>query len=365
VNRCRRDRCLCWLVLGGLLSACLVPRLAMAGEPTAAIMDAARKVVKLYGAGGGRSLEAYQTGMLVSTEGHVLTVLSSVLDSDGIDCVLDDGRRYPAVLIAADMLRELALLRIEATELPAFSLDSPADSGLPSARVGTRVLALSNLFGVAVGDERVSVQQGVIAARIPLEARRGSHEVAYRGDVYVLDCTTNNPGSPGGALVDWQGRLLGMLGKELRTSQTGVWLNYALPVETLAAGYRGLLAGETEAERTATAAEDVDVDLAGLGIVFVPDLLERTPPFVEAIVPDSPAARAGLAADDLVVAVGGRAVSSQRAMRQAIGMLVAGDAVNLTVIHAGELLECPLGPLPEQAPRLVPKNETEAEKEQR
>jgi len=80
----------CWIALG--------MGEAHATSPEETIAGAARKVVKLYGAGGVRGLEAYQTGILISAEGHVVTVMSTVLDADEIDCVLDDGRRYKATL---------------------------------------------------------------------------------------------------------------------------------------------------------------------------------------------------------------------------------------------------------------------------
>ena len=62
---------------------------------------------------------------------------------------------------------------------------------------------------------------------VPLAARRGAYEAPYAGDVYLLDFTVNNPGSAGGLLVDVKGQPLGMLGKELRSSAAGIWLNYA------------------------------------------------------------------------------------------------------------------------------------------
>ena len=92
------------------------------------------------------------------------------------------------------------------------------------------MLAFSNLFGIATGDEPVSMLHGVVSAVAPLDARRGAFATNFRGDVYVVDAAANNPGAAGGALTDSQGRLLGMLGKELRSSLTGTWLNYALPV---------------------------------------------------------------------------------------------------------------------------------------
>lgn len=312
------------------------------GGPQETIAAAARKVVKIHGAGGVRGLEAYQTGILVSPQGHVLTVMSTVLDADEIDCVLDDGRRYRGGLVGVDPARELALLQIDGEELPAFSLDTAEP-----AAVGTRVLALSNLFGVAIGDERVSAQHGVVAALVPLDARRGAYEVPYRGNVLLLDCTTSNPGSPGGALVDFSGRLVGMLGKELRAAETGVWLNYAVPTPDLAASYAAIRSGAAAMAAPASPEPATGFDPIALGLVLVPDLLDRTPPFIETIVPDSPAARAGLQPDDLVIAVGGLTVGSRAAVQRAILAIAAGDPVRLAVVRSGMIVECDLGPRPE------------------
>lgn len=316
---------------------------AAAASPQETIAAAARKVVKIHGAGGIRGLEAYQTGFVVSPAGHVVTVTSTVLDADEVTCVLDDGRRYRATMVGVDPLRELAVLSIDAEELASFTL--VAGEPVP---VGTRIFALSNLFGVAVGDERVSAQHGVVAARVPLEARRGSYEVPYRGDVYILDCTTNNPGAPGGAVVDWRGRLIGMLGKELRGSTSGTWLNYALPSQAIAEGYAAIISGADSSASAVTTGEfaGTGFDPAMLGVVLVPDLLDRTPPFIETVAADSPAARAGLRPDDLVVAVAGRAVASRAAVQRALATLAAGDAVRLSVVRDGALVECDLGPRP-------------------
>ena len=300
---------------------------AAAASPQETIAGAARKVVKIHGAGGVRGLEAYQTGMLVSPAGHIVTVMSTVLDADELTCVLDDGRRYRATLVGVDPLRELAVLSIDAEELPAFTL--AAGEPVPP---GTRIFALSNRFGVAVGDERVSAQHGVVSALVPLEARRGSYEVPYRGDVYILDCTTNNPGAPGGAVVDWHGRLIGMLGKELRASASGIWLNYAIPARSLADGYAAIISGTASSSGVpAGEAAGTSFDPATLGLVLVPD---------------PPAARAGLRPDDLVIAVAGRTVASRAAVQQALASLAAGDAVRLSVVRGGAIVECDLGPRP-------------------
>lgn len=339
----RRGRC-------GTALLCLAaavgagPAVAAGDTPQQVIAAAARKVVKIYGAGGLRGLEGYQSGILLSPDGRIATAASTVLDSDGIDCVLDDGRRYPARLVGVDARRELALLAIEAVDLPAFTVEEGE-----RAPPGTRVVALSNLFGVAVGDERVSAQRGVVSAVAPLEARRGAAEAPYRGDVYVLDCTTNNPGSPGGALVDSRGRLLGMLGKELRSTATGVWLNYALPADELVRGCADIAAGTAAPPASAEARP---LDPRRMGIVLVPDLLDRTPPYVEWVAAGTEAARSGLRPDDLVIAVNGRSVASRAAVEQVLGGLAVGDPVRLTVVRAGTIVECGVGPRPrDEEPR--------------
>lgn len=324
-------------ILACLLAGSWAVLAAGAGTPQETIRSAARKVVKVYGAGGLRGLEAYQSGILVSPDGTILTVMSTVLDTDEIDCVLDDGSRHRATLKGVDPRRELAVLSIDGADLPAFALE-PREP----APAGTRVIALSNLFGVAVGDERVSAQRGVVSALVPLEARRGAAEAPFTGGVYVLDCTTNNPGAPGGAVVDSQGRLVGMLGKELRATASGIWLNYALPAAELDRGVRDIMAGTTDP----VAAEAVRFDPRLCGFVLVPDLLDATPPFVEAVLDGSAAATAGLQPDDLVIAVAGRAVASRAAVERELGRLAAGDPVRLAVIRGGRIVECDLGPRP-------------------
>ena len=342
----------------------------------AVIELAARTVVKIYGAGGFRGLESYQTGFLVSPSGHVMTAMSTVLDSDEIDCVLDDGRRYQASLVGIDPRREMALLKLDAEGLPFAPLNgAPLEQGaagavLPSeaegpvaavppaaatpvalAAPGTRTYALSNLFGVAVGDERVSVQQGVISAVVPLAARRGAYEAPYSGNVYLLDFTVNNPGAAGGLLVDVLGQPVGMLGKELRSTSAGIWLNYAIPLPEVAASFQDLLSGRTaEAEAMV---EPIPFDTRLLGFLLVPDILEKTPPFVEAVIEGTPAASGGLRADDLLVAVGSRSVTSCAAVAEELARMEEGAMVRMSVIREGAIVDILLGPRPAGAAPVV------------
>ena len=310
-----------------------------------AIRQVQPKVVKIYGAGGFQGLESYQSGMLISAEGHILTVWSYVLDTDEIHVTLDDGRRFKAEILGADPRLDLAILKIDAVELPHFLLAAAV-----TVEPGTRVLAFSNLFGVATGDEPASVLHGHVAVRSQLQARRGVFDTAFKGPVYVVDAMTNNPGAAGGALTDYQGRLIGMLGKELRNSLSNTWLNYAIPVDQMTSTVDEIRLGKfvrrPAEEMNQKPEKPLSLDL--LGIVMVPDVLERTPPYIDAVRPGSPAAEADLRPDDLVLFVNSRLVQSCKALFGELTYVDRIDKVKMTVMRGQDLVEVTLAAPTEQ-----------------
>ncbi len=305
------------------------------------------KVVKIYGVGGARGLEAYQSGMLISAKGHVLTVWSYVLDADEVTIVLDDGRHYVAQVVASDPMTEVALLKFDPgkDEVPHFELSMAA-----KAQPGARVLAFSNLFGIAVGEDPVSVLHGVVSAVAPLDARRGAFSTNYRGEVYVVDAAANNPGAAGGALTDSQGRLLGMLGKELRSNVSGTWLNYALPVAAFATTVDDMLAGRfTPAEMKDADKPANPLAFADLGIVLVPDVVNRTPPYIDRINPKTPAAAVGLRPDDLVVMIDTQVANSCREATRLIERIEHDASVRLGILRGEQFMEFTLTAKPDAA----------------
>ncbi len=296
------------------------------------------KIVKIYGAGGVAGLEPYQSGFLISAEGHVLTVWSYVLDTDYLTVTLNDGRKFEGKLVGANPRLELAVIKIDAGKQPLAHFNLAASA---AADTGTRVLAFSNLFGVAVGEEAASVQHGIIAARSRLDARRGTFETPYHGPVYVIDAITNNPGAAGGALTNLRGELLGMLGKELRNALNNTWLNYAVPSDQMMSAVDEIISGKPRPPDQPGKSESRDggVDLAQYGIALVPDVLERTPPFVDEVRPGSPAAVAGVKTDDLVLFVGEHLVQSCKVLRDELARLTPGDDVKLVLMRSQDLLE--------------------------
>ena len=297
------------------------------------------KVVKLFGAGGAKGLESYQSGVLVGSDGYILTSWSTVLDVTSVRVVAYDGRRLNATVVGVDPPNEMALLKVDDAGLSGFELDTSI-----ATRPGQRVFGVSNLFGIATGNEYCSVQKGVVMAIAPLTQRRGKTKSLYQGKVYVLDVMTNNPGAAGGALIDIQGRLIGILGKEIRDEQAGIWLNYALPLDVVQASMDRILKGNTSADLESIKTVDKPHRLADLGLTLIPDVLAKTPAFVDQIRKGSIADRSGIQTNDLILLANEQRIDSRKSFERVLSTLNRADSFELLVQRGQELIRIQVRP---------------------
>lgn len=334
-----------------LLVVLCICHLAQADDTFAGIArEVNQKMVKIYGAGGYRGVNAYCTGVLISPDGFILTVYSPTLDTQNLRVHLYDGTRHAAELVAAEPQLDVALLRIREREsfkeqpLPHYDLSKPA----PMAQPGDWVLAFSNQFEVAVRDEPVSVLRGVVAAVVPFAGRRGITEASYKGMAYIVDAITNNPGANGGLLTTRQGEPLGLIGKELKNTLTETWVNYAMPLAPLADFAQKAMKGQykRQARTEDTVLEDKK---AFHGITLITDVLDRTPPYIEDIIPGSPAAQAGLRINDLIIFIRAprpdvpeeleeKLISSCKTFKEVMAPLAPGTKIGFVVRRDGQLV---------------------------
>ena len=292
------------------------------------------KVVKLFGAGGLSGLQGYGTGFVISPTGHIATVWSHLLDGDTVSVVLSNGKRLTGKVLAAEPKLDLAVVKIEAEGLDYFDLSTIATAG-----PGTRIYAFSNMFKVAAGDEPLSVQHGIISARTQLSARRGRFASNYAGPVYVVDAITNNPGAAGGVLTNRDGKLLGMLGRELRDSQSQVWVNYVVPIGELAPTLKAMMQGEyTRSAIVDPLAVARKIPPRTFGIILVPDIVFRTPAYIDEVLPGTDAEKFKLQPDDLIVFLNGKVVNSVRTLQSELNLLQPGQDAEFVIRRGSELI---------------------------
>lgn len=318
------------VVLALALSAATAAQNEPAAGPLADAIDAARqRVVKLHGGGFG-SEYGYGSGVLIAADGQIVTTLSVLLESPGLRVVLGDGRRFPAEVVKRDEARQLALLKIEATDLPFFEL-----YGSAHLEPGDWVIAAANPFKVAEGPEPVSVAVGLFSGRAELSARRRAQDFAYAGPVLITDVIVATPGSAGGALVDAHGHFVGLIGKAVISKRTNTWANYALPSEEIAAFLAEAEVAEIPGDPTVAPPPSADRARPELGIRLF-DVGGRTrPAYVERVRPDSPAHEAGIRPNDLILSLADEPITTCDDFYDVLRTLRVGQSI-IIVIKRGE-----------------------------
>jgi serine protease Do len=296
-------------------------------------------IVKLFGAGVG-NLDSYGTAVLVSKDGHLLTVWNHLVSTGFLTAVTSDGRRFAVETVGTSSDHDAALLKLKSEPGDVFPFVDLSKAN--DLDVGSSIYAFSNMFRVAAGNEPVTVVHGVIAARVPLEATQGRWKFPVKSPVWLIDAITNNSGAAGGLLTDVNGTPVGLIGREIRQASSRTWVNYAVPLTTLAPVVEAIRSGKKLEVKPKDAASDVpmvsDQALTSrFGITMLPNVVERTPAFIDDIVDGSVAQKAGLRRSDLIVLVNDSVITSVTDFQQQMATFRAGQKVSLTVNRDQEL----------------------------
>ena len=297
-----------------------------------AVAIAQERCVKIYGAGTNKAA-GYATGLIVSPNGHILTAQGIYLSSPRLRVTLPDGTTHDAQIARRNRKLESALLKIETDTPDFFTLPEK-----PNVQKGDWVLSVSNLFKVADGAEQMSVNLGIVSLRSAVEGRHRKADLAYEGDVLLVDAITSNPGASGGALVDVEGNLVGMIGKLMMSSRSRARLNYAVPADLLA----DFVAGKT----TDVTGDKPDPDAKpSLGIRLFAFAGKRAPAYIDRVIAGSPAAKAGLKKDDLILAISGEVIRNTRDYKNAFKKLRPGTQTTIVVKRKLEIFRVDLTPV--------------------
>ena len=291
-------------------------------SPSVASLRVARRVR------GGRVAAGAGSGVVITPDGFLLTSAHVVSAADGaVDASFVDGREVRAEVVGADVLSDLAVLRSvdEAQLVPAELGDAEA------LRVGQLVVAIGNPHGFDS-----SVTAGVVShlgRSLPVRSRTAGRIIE---NVIQTDAALN-PGNSGGALADGRGRVVG-----INTAVAGVGLGLAVPINSTTRKIVGALMTEGRFRRAY-------LGIAGGSRPLPPKLARRfgrsTCVEVVEVVEGSPAAKAGLRPEDLIVDVSGTPVEGVDDLQRLMAGELIGERVTVTAVRDGRVMPVELVPV--------------------
>ncbi|QIM48562.1 trypsin-like serine protease [Pusillimonas sp. DMV24BSW_D] len=288
-------------------------------EPVLPLLDdpeLARLFGDLPGFSRSRRATTLGSGVIVSRDGYILTNYHVIESADAIEVALADGRVSKARLIGADPETDLAVLKIEEEALPPIVW---ADTG--AARVGDVVLAIGNPFGVGQ-----TITIGIVSALGRNRLGINMYENFIQTDAAI------NPGNSGGALIDTQGRLIGI--NTAIYSETGgsLGIGFAIPAGIVQKVFEDIVKqGFVTRGWIGVEPQDITPDLAQ---AF--SLAAQEGVIVARIVSQSPAAEAGLRVGDIIREINGEAVTNTAGFLSQIARVEPGAQAMLGILRGGK-----------------------------
>ncbi len=269
------------------------------------------------------------TGFIISEDGLILTNKHVVIDEEADYTVLtNEGKKFEAEVLARDPINDLAVIKIDADDLQPLAL---GDSD--NIEIGQTVIAIGN----TLSEFRNTVTRGVISGigrRVEAGGSLGYSEVieeAIQTDAAI------NPGNSGGPLLNLQGQVIGI---STAISRAGQLVGFAIPINEAKQvitsiekygkivrpflGVRYVMINKKMAE-----INDLPVDYGAL-------IVQGNNPDILAVVPGSPADKAGLAANDIILQVNEQKIDQNHSLGRVLARYVPGDEIELKILHDGE-----------------------------
>ena len=275
------------------------------------------------------------SGVVVAPEGVIVTNRHVVAGADEVTVVLADRREFEARILGSDERTDVAVLKVDTggENLPYLAF---RDSD--TVEVGDLVLAIGNPFGVGQ-----TVTSGIVSAAA--QTRVGITDLNF----FIQTDAAINPGNSGGALVDLEGRLIGINTAIYSQSGGSIGIGFAIPANMVRSVVAGLTSlGRLQRPWLGATGREVTSDVAhALGLRRPAGVL------IETVHPDGPAERAGIRVGDVVLDVNGRPVDDAQALGYRIATLPIGGSADVTIWRKGEerTVTLPIRTAPEDPPR--------------
>ncbi|MEO8080448.1 MAG: Do family serine endopeptidase [Caldimonas sp.] len=264
------------------------------------------------------------SGFIISDDGLILTNAHVVREAKDVTVKMSDRREYSAKVLGVDATTDIAVLRIDAKDLPVVRLGSSSD-----LEVGDPVLAIGAPYGL-----EETATQGIVSAKG--RSLPGGAVVPF-----IQTDAAVNPGNSGGPLFDGNGAVVGINAQIYSRSGGFQGVSFAIPIDVALKVKDQIVAtGKASHGRLGVTVQDLNQPLAdSFGLKRVDGAL------VSSVAPDSAAAAAGLKPGDVITQVDGKPIVRSGTLSSVIGMSAPGEHVKLTVWreHAERTLEAKLG----------------------
>lgn len=262
------------------------------------------------------------SGVIVSEQGLILTNNHVIATADAIEIALADGRKLPATVIGTDPESDLALIKIEATNLPAITFASS-----DAINVGDIVLAIGNPFGVGQ-----TVTQGIVSALGRNHLGINTFENFIQTDASI------NPGNSGGALIDVAGNLVGVNSAIYSRNGGSMGIGFAIPAKLAKQVMEQIITqGSVTRGWIGIEAQDITAELAESF-----RLTQAQGSLIAGVLAGGPAARAGLKAGDILLKINDSKVVDSASMLNIISVLPPNKSAILTISRAQKLINIPV-----------------------
>jgi len=284
--------------------------------------------------GGNGDAQSLGSGFVIDKNGYVLTNHHVVKDANEIVVKFSDRRELVAKLIGSDARTDVALLKVEATDLPVVSIGEPS-----KLQVGEWVLAIGSPFGF-----EQSVTAGIVSAK-GRSLPGGNYVPFIQTDVAI------NPGNSGGPLFNMDGKVVGINSQIYSRTGGFMGLSFAIPMDVVMNVVAQIKAnGKAAHGWLGVQIQDVTRELAeSFGMKKPQGAL------VSKVMPDSPAEKAQLQIGDIITEFNGQSIEKSGDLPPMVGMTPIKDKATLKIIRQGEekIVNFNIGLLPEQIDKVV------------